>query len=86
VTYRVEFTGSATKELANAHPEVRAAIARRIDALAREPRPRGAVPLRGDLKGLWRLRVGDYRVMYAIDDVARVVTIAAVGPRGSVYS
>jgi mRNA-degrading endonuclease RelE of RelBE toxin-antitoxin system len=43
------------------------------------------MPLRGDLKGPWRLRGGSYRVVYAIDDSARAVTVAAVGLRGSVY-
>jgi mRNA-degrading endonuclease RelE of RelBE toxin-antitoxin system len=36
-------------------------------------------------KGKWRPRVGDYRVIYRIDDAARVVTILDVGPRGEIY-
>lgn len=60
------------------------AIAQVIDALATDPRPAGCLPLTGHRPYL-RVRSGDYRVIYAVDDHARVVTIAAVGHRREIY-
>ena len=50
-----------------------------IEALSRDPRPPGALTLTGS--SLWRLRVGDVRIVYAIDDTARVVVILRVARR-----
>jgi mRNA interferase RelE/StbE len=55
----------------------------RIHALAENPRPPGVRRLRGSQ--LWQLRVGDYRLIFAIDDAAELVTIARVRHRGDVY-
>ena len=57
-----------------------------IGNLGEDPRPRGAVKMRG-MGGLedWRIRVGDYRVVYRVDDEAREIMILAAGHRGSVY-
>ena len=61
-------------------------VDRAIDGLAEDPRPRGAVKMRGTGKlEDWRIRVGDYRIVYRVDDEAREVLILAVGNRGSVY-
>jgi len=54
-----------------------------IKALAQSPRPAGVTKLRGE--DLWRIRVGDYRVVYAIEDQRLVVTIVRVGHRREVY-
>jgi len=62
----------------------RKAIAETIDGLSANPRPAGVTPLKGHRPYL-RVRSGDYRVIYAIDDQARVVTVAAVGHRRDVY-
>lgn len=55
-------------------------------ALAEDPRSRASVKMRGtgSLED-WRVRVGDYRIVYRVDDEAREVLILAVGHRGSVY-
>jgi mRNA interferase RelE/StbE len=64
------------------------AVFARIDAailrLADDPRPRGCrrLAVRDDR---WRIRVGDYRIIYVVDDEARVVTIAEVGGREDIY-
>ena len=55
-----------------------------IDGLAADPRPPGFQPLTGHRPYL-RVRSGDYRVIYTVDDSARVVTIAAVGHRREIY-
>jgi mRNA interferase RelE/StbE len=59
-------------------------LAPRIDALAEDPRPRGAKKLHGE-KNLWRIRIGDYRVVYSIDSTGRVVDITRVAHRREVY-
>ncbi len=57
-----------------------------IRDLAEEPRPRGARKMRGTgIEEEWRIRIGDYRVVYRVDDEARKVLILAVGHRGGVY-
>jgi mRNA interferase RelE/StbE len=53
-------------------------------ALGTDPRPPGAKPLKGHRPWL-RVRVGDYRIIYDVDDAARVVTVAVVGHRREVY-
>lgn len=85
MTYRVEFGPDARKELASLHPKARAAVMAELECLAQDPRPRGAVPLRGRLSGLHRIRIGERRVAYHIDDSDRVVTVVAVDSRGGFY-
>lgn len=59
-------------------------VAEVIDKLAIDPRPPGAVLLTGH-RPYMRVRSGDYRVIYTIDDRARVVTVAAIGHRREIY-
>ncbi len=59
-------------------------INERILALREDPRPPGVRKLEGALEG-WRIRVGDYRVIYQIDDAAQTVTIIRVRHRRDVY-
>ena len=81
--YTVLFTRRAQRELAvlpkEAYGRVKAAIA----ALAMNPRPPGCLKLSG-VEG-WRIREGDYRVLYEIDDPARTVTVVHIGHRRDVY-
>ena len=59
-------------------------INERVLALREDPRPPGVRKLEGALEG-WRIRVGDYRVIYQIDDAAQIVTIVRVRHRRDVY-
>ena len=59
-------------------------IARAIDNLGDDPRPSGATALQGE-SGLSRIRVGDYRIIYSIDDTVLTVLVVAVGHRREVY-
>jgi mRNA interferase RelE/StbE len=59
-------------------------IVARIELLADEPRPPRAEKLAG-LGDAWRVRQGDYRIVYTIDDSERVVTITRIGHRREVY-
>jgi len=82
--YDVDIRPRARRSLRQLDPSVRAVIAAVIDSLAVDPRPPGALPLTGHRPYL-RVRSGDYRVIYTIDDRARVVTVAAVGHRREIY-
>ena len=62
---------------------MRERVAAAIEALAAEPRPRGAVRLAG--RDDYRIRVGDHRIVCAIDDEARLVLVARIAHRREVY-
>ncbi|MBI3749241.1 MAG: type II toxin-antitoxin system RelE/ParE family toxin [Chloroflexi bacterium] len=72
------FAASAQDALAKLTPAHQRRIRRAVDGLGSEPRPRGAVLLTGTESRLWRIRVGDYRAIYAIDvDRLEVLVIGA---------
>jgi mRNA interferase RelE/StbE len=56
----------------------------KVEALAGNPRPAGVIKLHGQ-KNLWRLRVGDYRVIYSIDDFSKAVDVSVIRHRRDVY-
>ena len=82
--YTITFARSARKELEQLSDDIAARILERIEALAQNPRPPGTTKLRGQ-KNLWRLRVGDYRVIYAINDPGKAVDVSIVRHRREVY-
>lgn len=82
--YEITFARSARKELQALQMTVAERILAKIEVLATNPRPPGCKKLRGPTR-LWRLRVGDYRVVYQIDDDNRVVDISIVRHRGEAY-
>jgi len=61
-----------------------ARIVPRLEHLGAVPRPPGCKKLRGGDKE-WRIRVGDYRIVYTIDDRARTVEVTRIAHRGDVY-
>jgi mRNA interferase RelE/StbE len=65
------------------HGRLRDRIAAAIDGLADDPRPRGSVKLAG--RNDYRVRVGDYRIVYAVDDDERLVLVARIAHRREVY-
>jgi mRNA interferase RelE/StbE len=82
--FRVEFTRPALKALADLPQKVQERIAPRIDALAVDPRPRGVEKLEGE-DDLYRIRVGDYRVIYTIQDDRLIVVVVRVANRRDAY-
>ena len=72
--YAITFARSARRELEALEAKVVARIFQRIEALGKEPRPSGCKKLVGS-KSLWRIRVGDYRVVYAIHDQNQAVDV-----------
>lgn len=81
--YTVDVRRSAVKEIGDLPKRECVAIVGKIQALARDPRPHGSEKLSGDDK--YRLRHGDYRVVYEIDDARKKVTIVRVAHRREVY-
>lgn len=82
--YGIELRPRARRSLRQLDTPARKAIAAAIDSLAIEPRPADVTALKGHRPWL-RTRVGDYRIIYAVDDHARLVTVAAIGHRREVY-
>ena len=82
--YRIVIAGPARRRLARLAKRELDRIDERIWALAANPRPSGVEKLT-DRDDLYRIRVGDYRVVYEIDDENRVVAIADVRGRDDIY-
>jgi mRNA interferase RelE/StbE len=80
---RIELLPRAARELRRLPSSVRDRILRQISPLSDDPRPPGVQKLYGS--DSYRMRVGDYRMLYIINDAAQVVTIAGVGHRRDVY-
>jgi mRNA interferase RelE/StbE len=86
-TWRIEFDSEAARDLRKLGTVAERAILRYLRqriATTEDPRRFGR-PLTGDLKGLWRYRVGRYRIVAAIEDDRFVVLIVTVGHRREVY-
>jgi mRNA interferase RelE/StbE len=82
--YALEIKQSARKELECLSDRFIARIASKIECLSADPRPSGCKKLRG-YKDLWRIRVGDYRVVYIIDDPRKIISITRIAHRQNVY-
>jgi mRNA interferase RelE/StbE len=86
VTYRVEFRPAAARELRKLDRSARDRIAKVVALLAEEPRPPAATMLTGDpAPRLWRVRTGDYRVIYSMQDDALLVLVITVPHRREAY-
>jgi mRNA interferase RelE/StbE len=85
MTYTVELSSAATKSLRKLDVPQRLRIAGAIELLSFEPRPPGATMLRGGERGRWRVRVGDHRIVYAIEDARLIVLVLRIGHRREVY-
>ncbi len=83
--YVIEFTPSADKAFRKLPRNFQKIARGRIDALAEDPRPSFATPLRWGLKGLWKIRIGDYRVAYTVQDKKLIVLVVGVGDRKEIY-
>jgi len=82
--YEVVIARSARKELERMDTWLSHRIVRHVEALAQQPRPAGCCKLQG-ASDLWRIRVGDYRIVYRIDDHARLVDISVIRHRKDAY-
>jgi len=82
--YSITFARSARKELEKLPRPIAQRVVEHVEALMKMPRPSRAIKLQGN-KNLWRIRIGDYRVIYSIDDSAHVIDISAVRHRRDAY-
>jgi mRNA interferase RelE/StbE len=82
--YQVLFARSASKELEALPQGLAARVLERIDRLAGNPRPPGSRKLAAT-DALWRIRIGDYRVVYGVDDTKRIIDVVAVRHRRDAY-
>jgi mRNA interferase RelE/StbE len=83
--YTIAIVPSALRSIQSLSRILRERIRATIDLLAENPRPYGVKSLQGGQKGYLRLRVGDYRVIYRVEDERLLVLVVAVGHRREVY-
>lgn len=83
MTYRVAILRRAQKELGALPDPAYARVRDAIRALGEEPRPAGCQKLTA--REGWRIRIGNYRIVYDIDDAAQIVTVLHIGHRRDVY-
>jgi len=84
MSYTITFKKSASKQLRKLPKAVLATVASAVDDLANEPRPDSCKKLKGT-DDVYRIRVGDYRVLYTVDDSIITVEVIKVGNRKDVY-
>ena len=82
--YQIELKPAVVKQLSKLAPKFRVQIARKIDALAEEPRPTGVEKL-AEIERLYRIRSGNYRIIYQINDDKLLVLIVRIGDRREIY-
>jgi mRNA interferase RelE/StbE len=85
VMYQITISQSALKELHQLQKQTVKKIETAISALAEIPRPIGVKKLKGSDEDLYRIRSGDYRVVYAIDDKIKIIDIRKAGHRKDIY-
>ncbi len=84
--WAIEFTEKANKQFTKLDKQTQGLIADYIDHLKASPDPRAyGKPLVGELKGLWRYRVGKYRIICDIIDRRLVIEVIKIGKRDKVY-
>lgn len=81
--YKILIKRSAVRELAKISKNDLEKIVRRVGDLERDPRPIGCQKLSG--KDKYRLRQGDYRIVYSVDDSRRIVEVYKIGNRREIY-
>lgn len=84
VPYRIVIIPAAVRQLAKLPAEARRQVGRKIDTLAANPRPRGVEKLSGE-DDLYRVRTGNYRILYQIQDAILTITVVKTGDRKDVY-
>lgn len=83
MSYRIEVRPAAARQLRKLDPQTARRVQGVIALLADDPRPPASRPLTG--RPAWRVRVGDYRVIYTIEDDRLIVVVITIGHRRDVY-
>ena len=84
MSYTIDFSHRAAHQFKDLPKQAQVRLKPKIDALAENPRPRGVEKLKGE-DDLYRIRVGDYRVIYQIRDKSLIVLVVKIGDRKEVY-
>ncbi len=85
MSYAIVISRRALKDMAGLPGPIVNKITHAIEDLREDPRPSGCKKLKGKEEYLWRIRIGNYRVIYSIQDTVRIVQIRDVGHRSSIY-
>lgn len=83
--YQVEFTKSADKQFKKLQPQFQAQLQKTIDTLKENPRPQGYTKLSGVNPAMYRVRSGNFRIIYSIKDNELMVYLLKVGHRKEIY-
>ncbi len=83
--YKIIFDKEASKSLKKLPKQEQSRILRKIEALSQNPRPIGVSSLQGNWHGFFRFRIGNYRVIYNIEDKILTICIVKIAHRGNVY-
>ncbi|WP_353508807.1 type II toxin-antitoxin system RelE/ParE family toxin [Intrasporangium sp.] len=84
MTYRIELSPGAARQLRKLDGDARRRVQAAVELLGQDPRPAGAKKLVGG-EGEWRVRTGDYRIVYEVNDGVLLVLVLSVGHRREIY-
>ena len=85
MSYQIVVKKSAAKEIEALPTKILPQVTEAIYDLGNVPRPQGCKKLKGSKANIWRIRIGDYRVVYLIDDKIEIIDIQKVGHRKDIY-
>jgi mRNA interferase RelE/StbE len=85
MSYKIVISKLAQKEIKDLPKTELSKVVNKIYQLADNPRPEGCKKLQGSSEDLWRIRSGDYRIIYCLDDTIRIVDVRRVAHRKEVY-
>lgn len=83
--YKIEYAKQVKKGIEKFPKKDKIAILEKIESLAITPRPEGVVKMKGGFDSYHRIRIGDYRVIYSIEDKKLLILIVKIAQRGGVY-
>ena len=83
--YKITIKKTAVKELDALPKKTVVVITKAILQLAITPRPSGCKKLKGSYLEIWRIRIGNYRIIYSIDDEIKIIDVQKVGHRKDIY-
>ena len=83
--YKVELTPTALKDLSQLDPIVAQRICKKIDWLAKNFESIAPEPLKGNFEGVYKLRIGDWRVIYEVDSKSKLTRVHLIGHRKDIY-
>lgn len=85
MSYKIVVSKLAQKEIKDLPKTELPKIVTKINQLADNPRPDGCKKLQGSSEDLWRIRSGDYRIIYCVDEIIRIVDVRRIAHRKDVY-